>query len=190
MFGAKKMSSEYSDNLINKILKLSKNKNWDIAVSEWEIVACDEDEEISSICICGKENIRYLFKIKNLKNNNILYPIGSSCIKKFERQDLNEIVSIKEKLFKLLFAIENKYYITLSSEYFSRKLLKYLYQQKCFKASKYNNFNPEEDYIFLLNMFNKQNKSSITINQKNKITAIIMSTIKPYLAKQLKRKDT
>ncbi len=57
---------------------------------EWEIIDCEEDESCSEMCICGKENIKYLYTIKNIYNANILFPIGSSCIKKFDRKDLRE----------------------------------------------------------------------------------------------------
>ena len=182
------MNSQYRTNLINKILKLSKNKNWNSAVLEWEIIDCDEDEDAKSVCICGKESIRYLFKVKNSQNDNALSPIGSSCIKKFEREDLNETISIQEKLFKLFHAIKQNDYITLSPEYFSRKLLKYLYDEDVFKPSEYNSFHPQNDYSFLLQVFNKRDKKSITPNQKRKVVAIIMTSIRPYLFKQLKGK--
>ena len=182
------MSNAYRTNLINKVIELSENKKWNSAVLEWELIDCDEDEETMSSCICGKEELRYLFTIKNSQNNNILSPIGSSCIKKFERDDLNEKTSIQEKLFKLLHAIEDGSYIKLSSEYFSRKLLKYLYEQNVFNSSEYNNYNPENDYYFLLEMFNKRNKNSITPKQQRKINAIIITSIRPYLVKQLKGK--
>lgn len=121
------MSSVYEKALIQKVIDASNSQYWHDAVSEWEIADCDEDSNLLSSCICGKENLRYLFTIENIHNCNILYPIGSSCIKKFNRDDLNDIASIKEKLFKLFHAIQNNEYITLTSELFSRKLLTYLY---------------------------------------------------------------
>ena len=50
------------------------------AVQEWEIYDCIEDMSCRSRCVCGKENIRYLFTIRNLFNNSLIFPIGSSCI--------------------------------------------------------------------------------------------------------------
>jgi diphthamide synthase subunit DPH2 len=118
----------------------------------------------------------------------MLYPIGSSCIRKFERDDLNDDVSIKEQLFRLLHAIENNEYITLSSDLFSRKLLFYFYDEEVFRANSYNRFNPEVDYEFMLTMFNKRDKSSITTQQRRKISAIIMDSIRPYLQAVLRGK--
>lgn len=179
------MSNTYRTNLIQKVLDKSEGNTWNEAVQEWVIDDCEEDDSLESSCICGKEKLRYLFTIRNVRNGNTLFPIGSSCIKKFDRADLNEEVSIQEKLFKLFHAIEDGSFITLSSEFFSRKLLKYLYDVGVFQANEYNNYDPEIDYEFMLKMFNKRDKDSITRNQQRKINAIIMTSIRPYLAEQL-----
>ena len=174
-------NSSYYRNLIQRVIDKSVADDWETAVYEWEVYDCEEDEFLESSCICGKEDLRYLFTIINSRNGNVLGPIGSSCIKKFERDDMAEDVSIKEQLFKQLHAIENNQYIMLSNEFFSRKLLGYLMDEGAFRANQYNHFNPEVDYNFLLKMFNKRDKSTITRSQSNMITAIIMNSIKPFL---------
>lgn len=182
------MSNAYRINLIQRVLDESESDIWNEAVQEWVIDDCEEDESLQSSCICGKEELRYLFTIRNIKNGNILFPIGSSCIRKFDRDDLNEEASIQEKLFKLFHAIEDGNFITLSSEFFSRKLLRYLYEEGVFQANEYNNYDPEKDYEFMLKMFNKRDKDSITPKQQRKINAIIMNSVRPYLVKQLLNK--
>ena len=82
-------SNQYYEKLIQRVLDLSERKVWDAAVQEWIIIDCEEDIEAQTTCVCGKENLRYLFTIRNQINGNILFPIGSTCIKKFERDDLN-----------------------------------------------------------------------------------------------------
>ncbi|MBR6609767.1 MAG: hypothetical protein IKK99_06075 [Oscillospiraceae bacterium] len=155
---------------------------------EWGIIDCEEDDELESSCICGKENLRYLFVIKNDITGKVLYPIGSSCIKKFNRKDLNEQASINEQLFKLLHAVESGEYISLSTEFFSRKLLAYLYEDGAFTDNEYNNYDAKEDYCFMLDMFNKRNKDQITPRQHKKIRAIIVASIRPYLKEKLDEK--
>ena len=59
------MASSYYQNLIKRVLEASTTDNWEIAVREWDIVDCEEDEEHASECVCGKENLRYLFTIRN-----------------------------------------------------------------------------------------------------------------------------
>jgi hypothetical protein len=178
-------NSAYYRNLIQHVIENSVASTWESAVLEWEVFDCEEDETLESSCICGKEELRYLFTIRNTQNGNLLFPIGSSCIKKFERDDLDEEVAVKEQLFRLLHAIENNRFITLSSDYFSRKLLRYLYEIDAFEATEYNNFNPYNDYQFLLDMFNKRMR---TEKQEKKATAIILNSIRPFLRKMLSGK--
>lgn len=180
------MSSIYVKNLINTVIEKSVNKSWNTAVLEWEIDDVIEDENHESSCICGKENIRYLFTIKNINNQNTLFPIGSSCIKKFEREDLNELTLVNEKLFKLFHAVKANAFITLDSKYFSRKLLKYLFDQGAFPPNQHNKYNGDKDYDFMLKMFNMRGEPSE--NQLKKIRAIILNSIKPYLIQLLNDK--
>jgi len=72
-------NSVYYRNLIQHVINNSEASNWENVVLEWEVFDCEEDETIQSSCICGKEELRYLFAIRNTRNGNFLYPIGSSC---------------------------------------------------------------------------------------------------------------
>ena len=182
------MRNTYYENLIKTVIDLSESNNWENAVSEWEIIDCEEDETRDNSCVCGKERLRYLFTLKNIYNDELLFPIGSSCIHKFERDDFDDITDNYEDMFKLLHAVANNDYITLDSKYFSRKLLRQLYEDGAFNASRYNSFDDRRDYQFLLDMFNKRDKNSITQAQYRKINAIIARSIRPYLIQRLKDK--
>ena len=175
------------DTLIKTVINNSESDTWRDAVEEWEIIDCREDAYADSYCICGKEDIKYLFTIRNVVNGHILFPIGSSCIKKFQRKDLDEITKLSQDRFKLLHAIEDGKYISLTSELFSRKLLKDLYEEGAFN-NEHNHYNGYSDYKFMLKMFNKRKKEDITPKQQGKINAVIVASIKPYLQKQLKDK--
>ena len=181
-------NSPYYENLIQQVINNSISPNWETAVLEWELYDFEEDETLLSSCICGKEKLRYLFTIRNMNNGKFLYPIGSSCIKRFERQDLNEVVTIKEELFRLLHALEKGEYIKLSSDLFSRRLLNYFYEEGVFRANSFNGFDPKSDYLFLLKMFNKRDKNNLSVAQSKKITAIIMNSVRPYLRSILRDK--
>lgn len=181
-----KMNSTYYNNLIKEVLDNSESNDWEEAINEWEIEDVIEDNSLQSSCICGKENLHYLFTIKNSVNGNTLYPIGSSCIKKFKQSHLNKEVSIKEQLFKLLHALEENKFIELSSEYFSRNLLEYLFDKGAFKSTKWNKYNPKNDYEFMLAMFNK--RKPLTSKQQGKVNAIILNSIRPYLKEYLTNK--
>ncbi len=183
------MASAYYKNLIQRVIDASEGATWEASVSEWEIVDCEEDEDCESFCICGKENIRYLYTIRNVINGNLLYPIGSSCIRKFGNENMDEEINIREGMFVLYRAVRNNENIELSTKYFSRKLLYALFDEGAFRPTEYNQRDGYNDYTFLLDMFNKRDKSSITYSQRRKINAIIGFSIKPYLQKTLKFKD-
>lgn len=173
------------ERLVKAVIDSSDSKDWNNAVLEWELIDTEEDEYAESECICGKESIRYLHKIQNLINGNILFPVGSSCIKKFDRDELNELISVREKMFKLYHAVDNKRFLELSSELFSRKLIKYLYDMGAFNSSD-ERFSAESNYKFFLKMFNK--RTEMTIKQDRKVKAILLNNIKPFVTKQLENK--
>ena len=89
------MARIYMERLIKTVIELSHGNDWDTAVVEWEIIDCEEDSTLSESCICGKEHLFYLFTIKNIITGSTLFPIGSSCIKKFGRDDLNDEVAMQ-----------------------------------------------------------------------------------------------
>ena len=177
------MSVNY-ENLIKAVLSKSKSKEWRSAVMEWSVFDCEEDPTQAKKCICGKEGLYYLFTIKNDINGNTLFPIGSTCIKKFDRDDLYTEASLWEQEFKLYHAIEDGKFITLKNGFFTRKLLKKLYDDGAFKATEFNGFDPHSDYEFLLEMFNK--RKEITDRQNRKCIAIILGSIKPFIKSRLK----
>ena len=178
------MESSYKKNLIMKVINNSQSNCWNEAVLEWDINDYAEDLRCSSKCICGKENIRYLYSIKNRYNGRILFPIGSSCINKFNRDDLKKQTKLIEEQFNLLHNEKSKKYLSLSSNLFSKKLLKWLYDEGAFDTA-YNNYNGVHDYEFILKMFLKKRKDKITIKQDKKIKAILVNSIRPFLRRKL-----
>ena len=116
-------------------------------------------------------------------NHKTIYPVGSCCIKKFNRADLNEKITVKEKLFKLYHAVDTNQFLSLDNELFSRKLIKYLCKEGAFLSSN-PNYSEETSYKFFLDMFNKRNKEDITPAQDKKIKAILLNNIIPFVKKQ------
>jgi len=184
------LSNVYYKNLIQKVIEASHSNTWEDAVQEWEIADCEEDDDCCSSCICGKEGIRYLYTIRNIETGCHLYPIGSFCIKKFNREDLDDEIAVREKMFKLFHAMQNHEDIELPPPYFSRKMLKILYERDVFPDTKYNRYDGYNDYLFLLDMFNKKNKDDITSKQYRKIDTIIDRCIKPYLFQVLGKSES
>ncbi len=172
-------NSAYTKNLIEPIVEASVSDRWETAVLEWDICNCEEDESAETNCMCGHEGIRYLFYIRNRINGTTFGPIGSECIKKFGRKDLASEVDVQERMFKLYEAITKRVRIELDSTFFSRKFLLYLHEQGAVD---------EYDYGFMLDMFNKRDKDSITYRQEGKINAVIAYSIKPFLQRRLASK--
>ena len=169
--------------LFNKVIENSVADVWDLAVREWEIVDCEESEEVDAVCVCGKEHIRYMFTIRNTVNGNTLVPIGSSCIRKFQQPELSSLVDVYERLFKLLDEYSKNNFVPFNSKLFSRKLLLFLFDQGCFEPNEYNNWDPANDYKFLLDQFNARKDPSD--KQKRKISALMCNAVIPYLKKKL-----
>lgn len=178
-------SNQYYEQLIKRVLDLSESHVWDSAVNEWEIVDCEEDDEASTSCVCGKEDLRYLYTIRNRVNHNELFPIGSTCIQKFDREDLDFELSAYRDMFNLLHAVQRGEFIELNSNYFSRNLLLYLFENGVLKPNKYNDYDEEVDYQFMLDMFNKRNKDNISDGQHRKIRAIIKFDILPFVKSKI-----
>ena len=107
---------------------------------------------------------------------------------KFDRDDLDYEISVYEDMFRLIRAVENNEYIELSSKYFSRKLLGYLLDNDAFEPNEYNDFDGENDYSFMLEMFNKRNKDEIYGSRQRKINAIIANSILPFVRSRIKLK--
>lgn len=80
---------------------------------------------------------------------------------------MREATSLIESQFKLLHAVESGRYLPLSAELFSRKLLRWLYEEGAFDTE-YNHYDGERDYEFMLKMFNKRDKDLIIFNQDKK----------------------
>lgn len=90
------------EDLKNILIDNSLSKDFVEAIEEWRMVSMETDINGNFNCLCGQQNIKYLYKIRNVKNKNILYPIGSSCIHYFNNSRLNnelKIIQNGEEIF-------------------------------------------------------------------------------------------
>ncbi len=163
-------------NLIGEVLEYSVSKKWERAVLEWDIVGCDEDNDRVSTCICGKTGLKYLYTIKNKNNKKELYPIGSECICRFGRDDMNSLTKVMAEERKLYNAVVNNKSV---KGMLSRKLIDYMYENGCFIPNKFNSYNPENDRKFFMEMFNK--RTSRSEKQSQKLSILWKNYIVPYL---------
>jgi len=167
--------------LTGKLMAVSVSKDLASAIAEWEVVAVEEDPSRDNFCICGQPELVKLFTIENSRNGEILYPIGSECVKKFRSKDLDAQVTLYADLLKLRIAVQKVATIKMTSEFFSRAVLEYLYEEGAFTPDQYNDQDGEKDLIFLLKMFNMRYKDRITGPQKRKIRMLINYKVEPFI---------
>lgn len=91
-----KRSPNYVE-LMKIVLENSKSCDKDEAIREWFISGYYKEQNGVS-CLCGQEHCKYVFVIKNFYNNNLLAPIGSSCMNYFvwDEQEINIIDSYEK----------------------------------------------------------------------------------------------
>lgn len=171
----------YGASFVKSIIDASSANTWEAAVREWEITGCIEDPSRSESCICGHENLRYVYTIENLLNGNVITNIGSSCIKKFKREELNDDATCWRMVFKLIAHASRSgdlLKVPFEAPYYSRKLLWFFYEHDVFKPTEHNNFEEINDYEFMVDMFNAHSRTKA---QKWKINAIIRNDLRPFL---------
>ncbi|GGL86397.1 hypothetical protein [Glutamicibacter protophormiae] len=151
------------------------------AAQEWGITSVDEHPSNEGECVCGQQHLLYMYTIQNHHTGQSLEYIGSKCVQHFQRGDLNLQVTIFRGLFELRKKILAGEHISLTSDYFSRGILAWLYDEGAFPATPYNGNDGGNDYRFLLDMFNKRNKNEISQARQNKIRGLLHYTVKPFI---------
>lgn len=170
-------------NLPYEVVAISCAKDFESARYEWDLVDRDIDPTASQNCVCGKEGLRYLFTIRNRVSGAKLSPIGSSCIKLFGREDLDQQTNITIQMYAVLAEYKENGSLKLKGGTITRAVLKQLYEEGYFIPTTYNNGNPELDYQFLVDMFNKRKEPSEA--QQKKIWVLLSRTVGPYLERTL-----
>ena len=170
--------------LQDAILNGSKSNSIARAIREWSIQDVTVNYANSGVCLCGQRGIHFEYGIVNEKTGVYLYPIGSECIKKFKRGDFSDYASGFEECMRIA---ESMHHGSLcgvwmnpasgfsvdDSTWFSKKLLRFLYKEGCFKATVYNDYDPVNDLEFCIDMFNTGTHwGHITDKQRGKIAVM------------------
>lgn len=80
------------------IMKSSVSDNFAGAHREWYVNYYEVIDGEGVSCVCGQENCKYIYSIKNWHNEKTLYPIGSSCMKYFSwNEEEAEIINAYNK---------------------------------------------------------------------------------------------
>ena len=175
------MVTDYSSSFFGAVIEKSVSENWDVARHEWSVVACVEDPDLVESCICGKEHLRYLYKLRNEKNGNALYPVGSSCIKKFSVCAMEDDADCWKQAFKLMHAAEKLgrgKYVEFGSDLFSRKLISFMHRHGAFQPNSANGWDGTRDLKLLMQAFNAR---SLGNHQKAEVNRVISTSVYPWL---------
>jgi hypothetical protein len=167
--------------LIAAVVDLSVADGWAEAVGEWDVAGLEELPEISGVCVCGNVGLKFLFTIHNRHTAAQLHPIGSDCIHLFGHGDMTDRVKALRGLLTLRAAIRAGENISLASKCLTAKVLETLCQDGAFHPDKYNGWDGKGDLEFLLKMFNKRDKSDISVKQQNKIDVLLARKIIPFV---------
>lgn len=169
------------EKLREAVTAASQAQIFSVATREWTVIRLEEDPTESGECVCGHPNLVKLFTIRNDRNGNELFPIGSKCVEHFGEDVLNLQVRVLSRLLALRQALNTGSPVGLDSTYFSRDVLLWLWERGAFPETQWNRYNGENDYEFLVKMFNKRNKEEISDPQHRKIRTLLMRYIKPFL---------
>ncbi|MHB9004296.1 MAG: hypothetical protein ACYC6C_09580 [Coriobacteriia bacterium] len=129
--------------------------------------------------MCGKTGLVYLYTIDNRVTQQTLFPIGSSCVNLFEVEELDVTVNVLRRLFELRSAFAEGRRVELTSEFFSRAVLADLWQHGAFPPNEYNRSNGDNDYKFLLDLFNQRHE--FTEREKSKVWVLLNRTIRSFV---------
>lgn len=179
--GACPMAQQSFDTLKKVIVDNSVADDFYGAVPEWSVVAVEEDPASQGECVCGQQNLRYMYTIHNNLTQQPLSFIGNQCIRHFRREDLDAQATIFSQLLTLKTAIDARTTITLTTDYVSKRLLDWLFAEGAFDSER-NNFNGKDDHAFLVQMFNKRKKEiDISDAQNKKIWVLLNPRLKPFI---------
>ena len=86
------------EKLFEALLEKSESNLIDEALKEWDPYQCEtRNNGIHYECHCGQKHLYYLYTIKNSKNGNTLFPVGSDCIINFIDKKLHSKLNTLKK---------------------------------------------------------------------------------------------
>ncbi|PRY67699.1 hypothetical protein B0I08_106307 [Glaciihabitans tibetensis] len=163
------------------VTEASTASKWKTGVLEWEVTSVAEHPTGEGECVCGQTNLLWLYTITNTHNGAELFPIGSTCVNHFERTDLNRQIAVFRKLVHIRSAAREGRQIALTTEYFSRAVLDYLYDVGAFTPDQYNENDGWNDWEFLRKMFGVRDKTEISPKRQWKIRKILDQKAVPFV---------
>lgn len=82
------MSGSNFKKLRTEVLSHSAANNFIDAAKEWDVISIYQDPD--QTCVCGKEGLRWCYKIRNRVTGEVLYPVGDVCIHHFGSEMMDQ----------------------------------------------------------------------------------------------------
>lgn len=167
--------------LRSAVITASDAGKWKKALLEWDVTSVEEHPTSDGECVCGQTGLLWMYTITNEVNGAELFPIGSSCVNHFGRTELNRRVDVFRKLVLVRDTVNDGNTVDMTTEFFSRAALEFLYEEGVFTPDAFNHGDGWNDCEFLLKMFGKRDKSTINSKQQYKMRMLIENKVIPFV---------
>lgn len=143
---------------------------WSKARAEWDIVGSSIAPKRDGVCICGQRGLRNQFTISNRVTEEVLEPVGSSCINLFGRADLDDEATILTALSALKVEIDSGATIDTKDSFLSEQVFRHMHSERELSGW-------ERD--FMTKMYRR--RTPMTPAQDVKWKAILSGKVIPYV---------
>ena len=178
------MSIPVRKNLYDAVLEASKADTWEQATKEWSEVSLIFNGIGRSNCVCGNA-IKYAYELFNGVTGKRLFPIGSDCVRHFQRISLDQQLEEEERLLRKLENLtrkaQKKEAIRVNKTDFDERLINWLWKKGAFKSNRGNQFSPEKDYQLFLEVFQGGSWTKAEPLKKARMEEVLEKFIKPFL---------
>lgn len=120
--GDRKDSALGFNRLASALLELSEADDVRTAAGEWLPIGMNPIEE-GTVCVCGRQGLESVFRIRNLRTGEEMGPIGSKCIDRFGNEGLSAETLNLNRAHELRRRFLLGDVIELNSTYFTKKLI-------------------------------------------------------------------
>lgn len=136
---------------------------------EWDVLSQEDIGTPDETCVCRHEGLRYLNTIGNKVTGATLFPIGSTCVKKFDNDAMTTSMGDLYLLGEAAAAVRSG---SLNREVYSRRLIELLGLLEVIEP---------ENVRFLLRLFNRGPNYEMPRHVAKQVEKVVTTQIIPYL---------
>lgn len=162
-------NSSWAKRLLGTAVSLSQSETWARAKREWKVLYEDDAGAPTETCVCGHEGLRYLNMVRNRVTGARLYPVGSSCVERFEDDRIAEEQADARALRVLR---QHAVAGDLDRPHYSRRAIDALHRELVIDA---------DEHALLKRLFNAGPKANIAEHDVTLLRAVVGSRVVPYL---------